>query len=71
VDRLKQSVEMKDVTLEEMASKVGSLERDRKKLTRDLEAWTSEQVNDLFKMMGFANCRLETYKPNQNLIFFH
>jgi hypothetical protein len=40
VDRLKQSVEVKDVTLEEMNSKIAALERDKNKLSRDLETWS-------------------------------
>ena len=47
VERLKQSVEVKDVMLEDMNSKISVLERDRNKLTRDLETWTSEQSKNL------------------------
>lgn len=47
VERLKQSVEVKDVMLEEMNSKISVLERDKNKLTRDLETWTSEQSKNL------------------------
>jgi len=43
VDRLKQSLEVKDVTLEEMTGKFANLEREKNKLCRDLESWTSEQ----------------------------
>lgn len=44
IERLKQDMEVKDVTMEDINSKLINAERQWKKLARDLEQWNEEQA---------------------------
>jgi hypothetical protein len=51
VDRLKQSLEDKDIALEEVNIQKATLEREKNKLARDLETFSSDQSKNLELVM--------------------
>jgi len=44
IDRLRHDIDIKDVAIEELNSKLIGIEREKIKLKRDLEQWNGEQI---------------------------
>ena len=43
IERLRQDIDVKDIAIEELNSKVIGVEREKNKLRRDLDQWNGEQ----------------------------
>ena len=48
IDRLRHDIDIKDVAIEELNSKLIGIEREKIKLKRDLEQWNGEQIKVYF-----------------------